>query len=191
MNLNAGQTTSLSKVARPILLIVTCFIIVALSSLQGEAATCPGAATVKGAASALMSAARQNSLPAFRSALSSYANVRAIAMFALGKYQNKLRTSQRGEYVNSAHGYMSRFLRDNSDRFKTSAKVVIERCDGNLVETSLNGRSRMLWRVSGGRVQDLRVEGVWLGLQLRSKFVDIIRRNNGDVDALLQFLSGY
>jgi ABC-type transporter MlaC component len=45
----------------------------------------------------------------------------------------------------------------------------------------------MVWRVSGGRISDVQVSGVWL--QLRSKFTGIIRRNNGDVDALLNYLS--
>ena len=35
----------------------------------------------------------------------------------------------------------------------------------------------MVWRVSGGRIRDVQVSGVWLSLQLRSKFTGIIRRN--------------
>jgi hypothetical protein len=47
----------------------------------------------------------------------------------------------------------------------------------------------MVWRLSGSRIRDLRVEGVWLGLQLRSKFVGIIRRNDGDVERLVDYLA--
>jgi hypothetical protein len=85
---------------------------------------------------------------------------------------------------------MSRFLADHAGRFRSSSNLSIERCDGNLVETTVNGRSRMVWRLAGGRVRDLRVEGVWLGLQLRSKFGAIIRRNDGDVGKLVDYLGG-
>ena len=46
----------------------------------------------------------------------------------------------------------------------------------------------MLWRLSGGRVQDVRVNGIWLAIQLRSKITGIIHRNRDDIDALFAFL---
>jgi ABC-type transporter MlaC component len=170
--------------------VVALAMLVTLAPAPSLAAACPGAGTVKGAANALMSAARQNSVGAFASALSRYADVTAISMFALGKYRGDLPRARRGEYVQSAHRYMSRFLAGHAGRFRSSSNLSIERCDGNLVETTVNGRSRMVWRLAGGRVRDLRVEGVWLGLQLRSKFGDIIRRNDGDVGALVDYLGG-
>ena len=83
---------------------------------------------------------------------------------------------------------MARVLLDNSRSFRSSRDLTVEECNGNLVETSLGGRSRMLWRLSGGRIRDVRVSGVWLGIQLRSRFTQIIRRNDGDVNALLAYL---
>lgn len=164
-------------------------VMLAASPPRGEAATCAGAETVKGAANALMAAARKNSVQGFASALSRYADVNGISMFALGKYRPDLPNARRGEYLRSAHRYMSRFLADHARRFRSSSGLSIERCDGNLVETTMNGRSRMVWRLAGGRIRDLRVEGVWLGLQLRSNFVGIIRRNDGDVGRLVDYLA--
>jgi hypothetical protein len=158
-------------------------------ALPGQAANCPGAGTVKSAASALMAAARRGSLAGFASTLSRHADVSAISMFALGKYRGNLPSARRGEYIRNTHRYMSRFLADHAGRFRSSSNLAIDRCDGNLIETTVNGGSRMVWRLSGGRIRDLRVEGVWLGLQLRSRFSDIIRRNNGDVGKLVDYLA--
>jgi hypothetical protein len=83
---------------------------------------------------------------------------------------------------------MARFLLDHAGPFRSSRDLTIEKCNGNIVETSLGGRSRMVWRLAGGRIRDVRVRDVWLAIQLRSKFTDIIRRNDGDVGALLAFL---
>lgn len=152
------------------------------------AADCPAGRVVKSAGAAFMNAARRGSAPAFASALARYTDLRGTAFFALGQYRSKLPAARHGEYVRNTHFYMTRFLLRNARSFRSSRTLVIEVCTGNLVETSLDGRSRMVWRLSGGRIRDVQVSGVWLGLQLRSKFTGIIRRNDGDTDALLAFL---
>jgi len=155
-----------------------------LPSLAG----CPVAGIVNNAGAAFIIAAGSGSEGAFASALSRYADVNAIAISALGQYRKGLPAARRGEYLRNAKRYMARFLLDNSRSFRSSRDLRIEKCNGNVVETSLGGRSRMLWRLSGGRIQDVRVSGVWLGIQLRSKFTGIIRRSNGDIGALIAYL---
>ena len=152
------------------------------------AASCPAAGVVNRAGLAFMDAARGGSAAAFSSALARHTDVRGAAIFALGQYRKDLPPARQGEYVRNAQSYMARFLLDNARPFRSSRDLIIESCKGNLVETSLGGRSRMVWRISGGRVRDVRVGGVWLAIQLRSKFTGIIRRNQGDIDALLEFL---
>ena len=151
--------------------------------------SCPAADIVRDAASALSSAAQRSSATAFGSVLTRYADVGAIAMFALGKYGSKLPAGRQSEYVANTQRYISQFLLEKSGPFKNSPHLTIETCDGNLVETSLNGRSKMQWRLSGGRIRDVSVSGVWLAIQLRTTFTDIIRRNRGDIGKLLDFLS--
>ena len=170
----------------------TVAVIAVLICLTGPsfAASCPVADTVRNAGSALMVAARQSSAPAFDSVLARYADVNAIALFALGQYRGALPPAQRAEYVKNTERYITRFLVENSGAFKNSQNLTIDSCDGGLAGTSLNGQSRMLWRLSGGRIRDVQVSGVWLGLELRSKFTEILRRNGGNVDALLSFLRG-
>jgi phospholipid transport system substrate-binding protein len=156
---------------------------------RAEAAICAGAETVKGAAGAFIGAARNGSAPAFASALGRYTDVDSLTLFALGRYRADLPQDRRAEYVRNAHRYISQFLADNAGRFEGGTELTIESCKGNLVQTSLSGGSDLTWRVSGGRIQDVRVSGVWLTLQLRQKFTNIIRQNHGYVTSLLDFLS--
>ena len=161
--------------------------LIALSTVPGQAA-CPVEGIVRHAGEAFIDAAGRGNDAAFMSALSRYTDVNAVAIFALGQYRKDLPGARQGEYLKNARKYMARVLLDNSRSFRSSRDLTVEKCNGNLVETSLGGRSRMLWRLSGGRIRDVRVSGVWLGIQLRSKFTEIIRRNDGDVNALLEYL---
>jgi len=40
------------------------------------------------------------------------------------------------------------------------------------------------WRVTSGRVSDVNVSGVWLSLQLKKRFTDILRRADGNFNPL-------
>ena len=84
---------------------------------------------------------------------------------------------------------MSEFLADNAGSFEGMSDLQIQSCRGHLVETSFSGGSGIVWRISGGHVEDMRVSGVWLALELRQKFTDIIRQNHDDFISLLDFLS--
>jgi ABC-type transporter MlaC component len=166
---------------------LTMLTVMGLSPLPSLAA-CPAAGIVRNAGEAFIDAAEHPTEAAFTSALMHHTDVKALAAFALGQYRKDLPPNRQSEYLKNARSYMARFLMDNSGSFRSLRDLTIENCNGNLVETSLGGRSRMLWRLSDGRIRDVRVSGVWLGIQLRSKFTGIIRQNNGDVGALLGYL---
>jgi phospholipid transport system substrate-binding protein len=56
-----------------------------------------------------------------------------------------------------------------------------------------NGKTAPVkWRVYDGggayRVGDVNIQGVWLSLRMRDKFVSILNRNKGDFGALLDYL---
>ena len=153
-----------------------------------EAASCAAAETVQDAASAFIDAARSGSVSAFSSALSRYVNVDAMALSALGKFRGKLPPERRAEYVRNAQRYMSQFLADNAGRFQGNIQLTIKSCSGNLVKSSIGGGSDIAWRVSGNRIDDVQVSGIWLGLQLRQEFTNIIRQNQGYVSGLIDYL---
>jgi phospholipid transport system substrate-binding protein len=178
---------ALSPLSRRIALAASVAAFVLAAAPASLAADCPAAGPVKAAAASFMSAARVKSPGAFSAALSRHTDVTSLALFALGPYRKDLPAARRAQYIRSAQGFMGAFLADNAKRFG-SASLSIESCKGNLVETTASGHD-VVWRVSGGRIQDVRVGGVWLAPQLRSKFVNVIRHGGGNINALFDYLS--
>jgi phospholipid transport system substrate-binding protein len=150
---------------------------------------CPSEALVMGAGKAFTSASRSGSASAFLSAASRYADTRGIIMSALGPHRKKLTKAQEGEYVRLAQNFMGSFMARYANRFNASGMKVTT-CKGNLVTVSSNGGRKIIFRVGGGRVQDVNVSSVWLAGQMRSTFVGVLNRNNGDISALLNYLRG-
>jgi hypothetical protein len=163
------------------------FALFAGAPASSYAVDCPAAGAVKAAAASFSNAARAHSAASFSSALSRHTNVSSLALFALGPYRKKLPAGRQGEYVRSAHRYMGHLLANNAGRISASG-LKVSSCKGNLVETQAGGRE-ITWRVSGGRIQDVKVGGVWLAGQLRSKFTGMIRSRGGDVNAFVDALS--
>ena len=159
-----------------------------LFSSPAQAADCAGFGIVKAAAASFGNAARSRSAAAFSSALARHSDVTSLAMFALGPYRKDLPKSRQGEYIRNANRFMGQFLAGNANRINASG-LKVSGCKGNLVETEAGGRE-MVWRISGGRVQDVRIAGVWLAGQLRSKFTGMIRNRGGDINAFIDQLGG-
>jgi ABC-type transporter MlaC component len=151
------------------------------------AADCPSEGLVVSAGKAFTSASRSGSAAAFMNAASRYADTRSIALSALGQHRSKLSKAQEGEYIRLAQGFMGRFMARNASRFNASG-LKITTCSGNIVTASANGGHKIMFRVGGGRVQDVNVSSVWLAGQLRSSIVGVLNRNGGDFDALFSYL---
>ena len=173
---------------RTVLTTLACVAAVTCSSMTVEAASCPAADTVKNAAKSFVHAAQAGSASAFAAALTKHTDVDALALFALGRYRDRLPAARRQEYVSNARRYMSQFLADHADHFRWSG-LVVQSCKDNLVQTALSEGSDITWRVSGDRIADVRVSGFWLALELRSQFTNIIEREHGDVDELIDYLA--
>jgi MlaC protein len=152
-------------------------------------AGCPAEGLVMGAGKAFTAASRSGSAGAFLSATSRFADTRGIALSALGPHRKKLTKAQESEYVRLAQGFMGQFMVKYSSRFNTTG-MKITTCNGNLVTATSSGGKKIIFRVSGGRVQDVNVSSVWLAGQMRSTFVGVLNRNNGDINALLRYLRG-
>src|SRR5262245_4884744 len=154
----------LSKAIRSTLVTIACFAAVNAFTLSSKAVSCPGVGAVTRAASDFIDAARDGSASAFATALARNADINAVALFALGRYRDELPATRRGEFVRNTHRYMSRFLADQARHFRGVSELRIEGCKGNLIETSFDGESGIVWRVSRGRIQDVQIEGVWLAI---------------------------
>lgn len=168
------------------ILVIAAALFISTASL---ASACPSEGLVMGAGKAFTSASRSGSASAFLSAASRYADTRGIAMSALGPHRKKLTKAQEAEYVRLAQSFMGSFMAKYSSRFN-AAGMKITTCKGNLVTVTGSGGRKIIFRVSGGRVQDVNVSSVWLAGQMRTTFVGVLNRNNGDISALLKYLRG-
>ncbi len=160
-------------------------------TLPAAAGKCDAEAFVLSAGNAFMTAARAGSPQAFTSAAGRYADLRSIALFALGQHRKSLPKGREGEYVSLAKGYMGRFLSRHASKFSGSGLKVVS-CSGNTVNASMSGGKKLIFRVAGGkggyRVQDVNAASIWLAGQMRSTFVGVLNRNHGDINALFAYL---
>jgi ABC-type transporter MlaC component len=163
---------------------------VAASPAQAQSRSCPGHQVVQSAAVSLNQAAASGSPQAFAAVLDRHVDVSRLAMFALGPYRSALPTARHGEYVQLTRQFMGRLLAQYAGSF-TGGQPQVLGCSSNsgfqYVDTRVSGQ-RVVWRIRNGRLVDVNVGGVWFAPQMRSSFVSVIRRGNGDPAALLNYL---
>jgi len=169
--------------------LLACGLIVAAN--PAASAKCDAESFVNSAGNAFLAAARSGTPQAFTSAASRYADLRGIAMFALGSHRKSLPKAKEAEYLALARSFIGSFMAKNSSRFSGTGLKVVS-CSGNTVNATTAAGKKLIFRVSGGkggyRVQDVNVSSVWLAGQMRSTFTGVLNRNNGDINALLNYL---
>ena len=128
------------------------------------------------------------------------ANMHSIARFALGKYLRKMPRSMQAEYYRLVLDYIAGlFVYYRKDLAGRDVKIgkTVKRGKWITVSSRIvyaNGKtSPVKWRVYDGgggryRVGDVNIQGIWLSLRMRDKFVSILNRNGGDFGALLAWL---
>ncbi len=172
------------------------FAILLGTSIQSASAeSCDAGSFVSGAGGAFMTAAKSGSAGAFAGAASRYADLHGIAMFALGPHRSNLKKSQEAEYISLTRGFIGRFMAENSSKLAGSGMTVTD-CSGSasamVVSTKLSNGKKIVFKVyktkGGYRVRDVNVSSIWLAQQMRSQFTSVIRRNNGDINALFAYL---
>jgi len=170
------------------LALATVLIGMALSVAPAGAAyqPCPGINVVQSAAQSFVAASQTRDPTAFASALSRYGDINAVALFALGPFRRSLPPDRRAEYVAKTQVFLGRILADHAEQFG-SAELQIESCGDGQIRSVFGGQN-IVWKLSGNRVSDVQVDGIWLAVRLRSKFVSVIRRGHGDIEALFDYL---
>lgn len=160
-----------------------------------SARTCEASRFINNAGSAFLSAANRRSSTAFSGVASRYADLRGIAMFALGPHRKLVSKANEAEYVALTRGFIGRFMAKHSNQF-SGGGLTIKECSGSrnalMVSTRLSNGKRIIFKLyttrRGYLVRDINVSSVWLAQQLRSTFVGVIRRNDGDIRALFAYL---
>jgi phospholipid transport system substrate-binding protein len=127
----------------------------------------------------------------FSALVSRNANVRSVALLALGPYQKQIPSGQREEFFRLVSDYIAAFFVYYLKDFQGTGleiKSSAQQGRSTIVESmiSFDGRSdvEVRWRVTSGRISDIKVRGIWLSLQLKKRFTDILRRTKGDFGPL-------
>jgi ABC-type transporter MlaC component len=160
------------------------------AAAPAHAQSCPGLEAVQSAAASLNQAAASGSPQAFAAAIDRHTDVSRLAMFALGPYRSALPQSQRSEYIQLTREFIGRFLAQR-DGSIAGARMEVVHCftdSGYTYVDTRMGSQRVVWRLEGNRIIDVNVGGVWLLPQMRSNFVSVIRRGNGNPAALIDYL---
>lgn len=132
----------------------------------------------------------------FSSLINQHTNVRSVGLVALGPYRKDLPPNMAGEFVKLVSFYMAAFFVYYIDEFQgsnieieSSAKQGNTTVVDSRVRFKNGSTSQVRWRIVGaGQVGDINVRGVWLSLQLKKRFTDVLKRSKGDFNALFDEL---
>ena len=128
----------------------------------------------------------------FSSLINQHTNVRSVGLVALGPYRKDLPPNLAGEFIRLVSFYMAAFFVYYINEFQGSTiEIDSSNKQGGmtLVNSSVhfkNGSTTQVrWRIVGaGQVGDINVRGVWLSLQLKKRFTDVLKRSKGDFNEL-------
>ena len=162
---------------------------------SATAKACEAASFITNAGNAFLNAARRRSAGAFSGVASRYTDLRGMSMFALGPHRKLLGKAREAEYLALTRSFIGSFLAKYSSRLSGSG-LTIKECAGSknalTVSTRLSNGKKIVFKLHktkrGFLVRDVNVSSVWLAQQLRSTFMGVIRRNNGDINALFKYL---
>ncbi len=132
----------------------------------------------------------------FSGLINQHTNVRSVGLVALGPYRKDLPPNMSGEFVKLVSFYMAAFFVYYVDEFQgsnieieSSAKQGNTTIVNSVVRFKNGSTSQVRWRILGaGQIGDINVRGVWLSLQLKKRFTDVLKRSKGDFNALFDEL---
>ncbi len=132
----------------------------------------------------------------FAALLNRYISLRTIANYALGPYQKKLPANKKNEFYRLVSNYAAALFVFYVKDFKGSGLDVTsttQQGQFTIIQSAIKGNGEKIrWRLSGGggglKISDVNVKGVWLTIAMRDRFNKVLRRSNGDFDALFKEL---
>ncbi|MBX3486672.1 MAG: ABC transporter substrate-binding protein [Candidatus Paracaedibacteraceae bacterium] len=124
-------------------------------------------------------------------------DVRNIASFVMGRYWKQASPAEQDRFVKIfknrvKKAYASRFKEYKGVKFHI-VKVVV-RHGSDYVDSTIqkpNGpKTDVEWRVKNGKIQDVKVEGVSMGVTMRDDYNSLLGQKNGNIEAFLKELEG-
>ena len=173
---------------------------VAVPSTAQAAVSCSASGFIDKIGKDLFSAARSGSQRSFKRVITRYADTPTISRFALGRYRKSLPKKDARNYHDLVNDFVARLMAENATQFQ-GQRFEITRCPEKnkrvAVTSKLHSKRhgvrpvvfRLVKAGNSFRIQDVNVHGVWLGVQLRSKFTSVLKKNKGDIRRLYAFLA--
>jgi ABC-type transporter MlaC component len=135
----------------------------------------------------------------FASLLGKHVNMRGIANFALGPFQKQLPAGQRDEFYDLVTDYAAALFAWYAKDFRgDSVEIVSTTTQGKFttVQSAIKGKGlggeQVNWRLVSGdggfRVSDVKVKNVWLGIAMKQRFGDVLKKSKGDFGPLFSEL---
>jgi phospholipid transport system substrate-binding protein len=132
----------------------------------------------------------------FAALLNRYISLRSIANYALGPYQSKLPAAKKAEFYRLVSNYAAALFVFYVKDFRGSALDIISTTQQGkftVIQSAIKGNGEKIrWRLSGGgdsyRISDVNVKGVWLTIAMKDRFNRVLKRSNGDFEALFKEL---
>lgn len=162
-------------------------------------AASPAESYVTKVGNSVIAAARNNSVGQFRSLLRANADIAAIAIYSLGPYRKSLTNDVKSEYYGLVENYIARVFQQNAKKLAgqgLETKGAKDAGDSVLVKSILNfggsGSVPITWRLvkrgGGFKIFDVNVDGIWLASTQKTNFVAVLKKNNGKMSALIDYL---
>ena len=139
----------------------------------------------------------------FRSLMKSNAAISTIGVFSLGKYKSKLKSSQRSEYFRLVESFVAglfiKYVKEfagqrleiTGSKARSSKEILVSsKVHFSGGRAPLDVRWRLIKSGGGYKIFDIRVLGIWLAIQQRTEFTSVMKKNNGNFGALLEYLRG-
>ena len=133
----------------------------------------------------------------FQALLEEGFDIEGIGKFVMGRYLNRMSDDQLNRFIPL---FKNRLKKSYANRFQEYRGVIFavkdaRQEDDDVIVTSAiqkpGGPSTPVdWRVRGGKIQDVKVEGVSMSITIRDEYGAIIQSNNGDIEKFLSTLSG-
>lgn len=133
----------------------------------------------------------------FQSLLKEGFDVPSIAQFVMGRYWSSMSDDQKARFIPL---FETRLKKSYANRFQEYRGVAFTvkdaRQEGNsiIVTSTIQKPGGPLtpvdWRVSGGKIHDVKVEGVSMSITIRDEYSALVQSNNGNIDQFLNALGG-
>jgi len=178
---------------------LTATLLAATGLASGANAASPAEAYVNTVGNSVLAAARANSVAKFRSLLRANADIPAIALFSLGAYRKSLTKNVQAEYFKLVEDYIANVFTSHASQLAGDKLEVVgsqSTGDSVLVKSKVTysgGKTvPVTWRIvkrgGGYKIFDVNVDGIWLATTQKTNFVTVLKKNKGDINALLAYL---